>query len=168
MTFSRVAYTTQGMNADRKSTDAALQVADRVLSQCVGARLRTLNRVVTRIYDDQLRPLGIRFSQMNVLMLIVGRGPMTPADIGAVLGLEKSTLSRNLRVLEDQGWIARRPDGSGVGAKLEATALGRETIVEAEVLWQAGQQAALDLLGKSQCAGIRVAFDRVQRQAEGS
>lgn len=156
------------MHADRKSTDDALQVANRVLSQCVGARLRTLNRVVTRIYDDQLRPLGIRFSQLNVLMLIVGRGPMTPAEIGAVLALEKSTLSRNLRVLEGQGWLVRRPDGSGGGAKLEATALGRETIVEADALWQAGQQAALDLLGKSQCAGIRAAFDRVQRQSKGT
>jgi|CXWL01.1.fsa_nt_gi DNA-binding MarR family transcriptional regulator len=156
------------MSPDRKSTDAALHVADRVLSQCVGARLRTLNRVVTRIYDDQLRPLGIRFSQMNVLMLIVGRGPMTPAEIGAVLALEKSTLSRNLRVLEDQGWIVRRPDGSRASVKLEATTLGRETIVEAEVLWQAGQQAALDLLGTSQCAGIRIAFDRVQRHSKSS
>jgi len=151
------------MNAHRKSEDAALRVADRVLSQCVGARLRTLNRVVTRIYDDQLRSSGIRFSQMNILMLIVGRGPMTPAEIGAVLALEKSTLSRNLRLLEDQGWVVRRPDSSGGGVKLRATVSGRKKIVEAEPFWKTGQQAALDLLGDSQYAAIRDAFDRVQR-----
>lgn len=154
------------MNAHPKSTDAALRVADRVLSQCVGARLRTLNRVVTKIYDDQLRPLGIRFSQMNMLMMIVGRGPMTPAEIGTVLALEKSTLSRNLRVLEDQGWIVRRPAASGGSVKLEATASGRKKIIETEVPWQAGQKAALDLLGNSQPAAIREAFDRVRRQSE--
>lgn len=154
------------MNANARSTRAVLAAAERVLSQCVGARLRTLNRVVTRMYDDQLRSLGIRFSQLNILMLITGRGPMSASDIGATLALEKSTLSRNLRVLESQGWVRRHANPVGGVVKLEATAAGCAMVIEAEPLWRAGQDAASELLGERGSDAVRAAFGRIERRMD--
>jgi hypothetical protein len=82
---------------ERSETRATAQ---RIARECVGARIRMLNRKISRIYDEAVRPHGIKFSQMNILTMVALNEPVAPVDLVRVLELEKSTLSRNVALME--------------------------------------------------------------------
>src|SRR5262245_47198963 len=90
----------------------------RMASECLAGRLRALNRVVTGIYDTELRPHKVRVSQMNVLVAIAAMAPVRAADVCRRLRLDKSTLSRDLDRLLERGWVRATP-GRGRGQDLE-------------------------------------------------
>ena len=74
------------------STPVTSRVARAIATECIGARVRMLSRKISRLYDEALRPHGIKFSQMNVLTIVALRGPVAPVEVGRTLELEKSTL----------------------------------------------------------------------------
>ena len=67
---------------------------DKVASECVAVRLRMLNRVVTNIYDDALRSLDLKVSQMNILVAAAKLGTARPVEVCEHLHLDVSTLSQ--------------------------------------------------------------------------
>src|SRR5262249_58609056 len=87
-----------------------LPAAELIAGECLGVRLRTLNRAVTALYDDALRPHGLRAGQLNLLVAIARMGTARPGDLCGVLRMEKSTLSRDVEVLRRKGWL--EVDGS--------------------------------------------------------
>ena len=143
-----------------KTTEIAQQIA----ADCIGVRVRMLNRLVTRVYDDQLRPYGIRFSQMNILTLISLHGQIQPAEIGRILSLEKSTLSRNVRLMEENGWIDSSPVSTGNGQVLELSSPGRALYRKASTAWNQAQDHLSELLGSQATKAIRQAVDSIRAQ----
>ena len=87
---------------------------DRIAGECIAVRMRMLNRIVTNLYDEALRPLGLRVSQMNILVATAKMGTVRPAEIGARLHLEASTLSRNVERMKERGWLEVVPDEDGL------------------------------------------------------
>src|SRR5207302_3606079 len=83
---------------------------DTIAKTCIAVRLRLLNRVVTNLYDDALRPLGLKVSQMNILILTAKLGLARPAQVCEILQLDTSTLSRNVKPLQAHGWLVVVPD----------------------------------------------------------
>jgi hypothetical protein len=73
---------------------------DAIARNCIAVRLRLLNRVVTNLYDDALRPLGLKVSQLNILIVTAKLGLARPAQVCDVLQLDASTLSRNVKPLQ--------------------------------------------------------------------
>src|SRR3954449_13050615 len=69
---------------------------DMVAGECVAVRLRMLNRVITNIYDNALRPLDLKVSQMNILVAAAKMGTARPTEVCQYLHLDVSTLSRNV------------------------------------------------------------------------
>src|SRR6266536_2842257 len=78
---------------------------DAIARNCVAVRLRLLNRVITNLYDDALRPLGLKVSQMNILVVAARLGVASPSQVCRILKMDLSTLSRNLERLRARGWI---------------------------------------------------------------
>src|SRR5205823_11217998 len=78
---------------------------DTIARTCIAVRLRLLNRVVTNLYDDALRPLGLKVSQMNILVLTAKLGLARPAQVCDLLQLDTSTLSRNVERMRAHGWL---------------------------------------------------------------
>jgi DNA-binding MarR family transcriptional regulator len=141
--------------------DATRKTAASIADQCIGARVRMLNRMLTRIYEDALREYGIRFSQMNILTVIALRGPVQPADIVRILALEKSTVSRNAKLMESNGWIRSRP-GEGNTQLLEITAAGARLYRKAAAAWEQAQENSAAILGDRATQAIRRAVDRLK------
>src|SRR5262245_50333609 len=81
------------------------QAIDAIAKSCVAVRLRLLNRVITNFYDDALRPLGLRASQLNILIAAGKLGIAQPAKVCEVLQLDASTLSRNVDRMTTKGWL---------------------------------------------------------------
>ena len=140
-------------------------LARAIAGECVGYRVRMLNRLTTRIYDDELRPLGIKFSQLNILTVVTLRGPVQPAEVARVLALEKSTLSRNVRILEDNGWIEVVPGEAGNTHLLRMTAAGRRMFERAAPAWRAAQERMEALLGPAATRSLVRAADRAQKKS---
>ena len=67
--------------------------------------MRTLNRAVTALYDEALRPHGLRVGQLNLLVAVARMGTARPGDLCRLLKMDKSTLSRDVEVMRRNGWL---------------------------------------------------------------
>src|SRR5215510_15594341 len=85
--------------------NATTSSIDTIARTCIAVRLRLLNRVVTNIYDDALRPHGLRVSQLNILIATAKLGLARPAKVCEILQLDISTLSRSIKPLQKHRWL---------------------------------------------------------------
>lgn len=120
---------------------------DTVARSCIAVRLRLLNRVVTNLYDDALRPLGLKVSQMNILVLTAKLGLARPAQVCGLLQLDTSTLSRNVERMRAQGWLEVVADEDARTQPFRLSAQGKRLIEKAIPAWEEAQRQANELLG---------------------
>jgi DNA-binding MarR family transcriptional regulator len=133
-----------------------------IADDCVGARLRRLNRIVTSLYDEALRPFGLRLSQLDILASATIHEPARPAELCRRLELDPSTLSRNLQILHRNGWIEYLEDSSDARAQpFRVTTAGRELIERAHPAWKVAQEQAEQALGPEVCRALRSSSDAV-------
>lgn len=122
--------------------------AEEMASSCLMGRVRVLSRVLTSLYDDELRPFGIKGSQLNLLVVIATQGPIRRMDIGSLIQLEPSTLTRNLQVMLKNRWVEEVDDGEDArGLPLIATPAGAALLEQLAPAWQKAQREAHRLLG---------------------
>ena len=121
---------------------------------CVCFNLRWVTRVMTQFFDAEMRRLGIRPSQGSVLLALKAKESWSMAELSDFLGMERTTLVRNLRPLQRDGLV--KADGSGRGGRLELslTAKGREKIAAAMLAWRSAQRAAVKTLGEQRWSAI--------------
>lgn len=124
-----------------------LEIAESTSSACLATRVRQLSRIVTRVYDDALRPLGITGSQYTLLAQLASRDGITAVEIGGDLDIEKSTLSRNLKRLLALGHLVMDPPAGRRGRGLHLTPKGQAVLKDAYPIWQAAQTKANNALG---------------------
>lgn len=122
----------------------------------MAARVRKINRAVTNIYDDALRPLGMKISQMNILVAAERLGKARPGQIGRILDLEASTLSRNLERMRRRRWIEALEDESDARSQpFQLTAEGKRLLADAYPAWRLAQERAASLLGEAATEALR-------------
>jgi len=122
------------------------EAAERITGECVAIRSRRLGRIITRIYDDALRRHGVTASQLGLLATIELHAPVTAARLGEELEIDTSTLSRNLKRMEDLEWLGAT--SAGRARELELTTEGRRILTKAARAWKKAQTEALERLGK--------------------
>ena len=111
-------------------------------------RLRLLSRVITNLYDDVLRPLGLKVSQLHILVVTAKLGPAQPAKVCDLFRLDASTLSRNVEQLRARGWLEVVPGEDASTQPFRLTAQGRRVLERAVPAWEQAQQQAEELLGE--------------------
>src|SRR5438094_6377411 len=121
---------------------------DTISRTCIAVRLLLLNRVVTNFYDDALRPLGLKVSQLNILIVTAKLGLTRPAQVCEILQLDASTLSRNVKPLQAHGWLEVVPDEDARTQPFRLTPQGRRLIEKAVPAWEEAQRQATELLGE--------------------
>jgi DNA-binding MarR family transcriptional regulator len=139
------------------------QAINTIAEKCVAVRMRLLNRVVTNLFDDALRPLGLKASQLNILVVAAKLGIARPAKVCAILQLDVSTLSRNVERMRTQGWLEVVPEADARAQPFRLTRDGKRLIEKAFPRWQEGQRRAEKLLGED---GIDL-LDEVARKLGG-
>src|SRR6516165_2322820 len=120
---------------------------DTIAQTCIGVRLRLLNRVVTNFYDDALRPLGLKISQLNILIVTAKLGLARPAQVCEILHLDTSTLSRNVERMRAHGWLEVVPEEDARAQPFRLTPQGKRLIEKAVPAWEEAQRQASELLG---------------------
>ncbi len=131
----------------RQQEQTAAEIGMASSAECVALRIRRMSRIITRIYDEALRPLGLTASQFTLLTIVAQRDGITASEIGAELDIEKSTLSRNLHRLEMLGLVQMDPPAGRHGRGLHLTPSGEEAILEAYPHWRRTQEKVASVLG---------------------
>lgn len=139
--------------------------AERIAADCLAVRIRLLNRTISAVYDDALRPLGITVGQLNILVVVARLGPVSPGLVARRLNMEKSTLSRNLDRLKEHGWLLVSIRRSGRGQALRLGRSGRRMLERAEPHWKQAQSRAEAILGQRGSKAIHRAADAVWSRA---
>ena len=130
-------------------SDQTSKQVDRIATSCIAVRLRLLNRVVTNLYDDALRPLGLKVSQLNVLVVAAKLGLARPARVCELLHLDLSTLNRNVDRMLAKGWLEAVPEEDARTQPFRLTDRGRRLLERAVPAWEKAQKQAAELLGES-------------------
>ena len=120
---------------------------DAMACNCIAVRMRMLNRVVTNLYDDALRPLGLKVSQLNILVVTAKLGLAQPAKVCDILQLDTSTLSRNVDKIRGRGWLEVVPGEDARTQPFRLTAKGKRLLERAVPAWQKAQSQATEFLG---------------------
>jgi len=141
-------------------TDRTSKPVDRIAASCIAVRLRLLNRVVTNLYDEALRPLGLKVSQLNVLVVAAKLGVARPAQVSELLHLDISTLSRNVDRMMAKGWLEAVPEEDARTQPFRLTDQGRRLLERAIPGWEKAQKQAAELLGEP---GVAVLDEAAQR-----
>jgi len=128
---------------------------------CFAARRAA--RLITQHYDRELRPTGLRATQFSLLVILTLAGPMPLSVAADRMGMERTTLTRNLRRLVARGLIVVRATGDRRVRMLAATARGTAAARAALPRWRTAQRSMADRLGTS---GIRTLNLAAQAAAE--
>jgi DNA-binding MarR family transcriptional regulator len=134
-------------------------VAQEIGRDCLAVRVRLLGRAVTRIYDTALRPHGLTIAQLNLLASIAVRQPVPAGQVAQLLSMEISTLSRNARLLQQDGLINIERAEHGNGRVLSLTGAGSEKLAELRAAWRDAQQRAHELIGADAATSIKQRVD---------
>ena len=113
---------------------------------CLCLALRQASRVVSRLYDEELRGVGLRTTQYSLLQLLRRSGELRQRDLGEVTVHEETTLTRNLRPLVNAGWVAVRAGQDRREKWFKITRSGLAKLAEARPAWVRAQGRMKSLL----------------------
>ena len=146
------------------------RTARKIARDCPTIRARQASRVLTRVYDDVLRPVGLQMSQFSVLVQIAayGEAGATITSLAAELVMDRTTLTRNLRPLERAGLlrVARAP-GDARARVVLLTHRGEKIIQTAYPLWETALQRVRSVMGPRKLLALRSQLSELIEVAPG-
>ncbi len=113
------------------------------MSNCYCILLRRASRRVTSLYDDALAPIGINLAQFSLLRNIQRAEPISLTDLGQRTELDRSTVSRNVKVLEKMELVVMANSQDQRETAVGLSDKGRQILAEGAPLWD-GVQAAIE------------------------
>jgi len=128
--------------------------------ECTCFRIRSAARRMTQIYSRHLAPTGLKISQFSLLGFVCAEGPVSIGRLSELLATDRTTLTRNLRPLLDDGVIERAASGDRRRHDLVATTAGRALFKRALPLWSAAEHEVRAAMGTKLTSDLHGALDR--------
>ena len=114
---------------------------------CTCFNLRKATRALTQIYDDALRPIGIGANQVAILAIVSAKGPIPMGELAFALVMDRTTLTRNLKPLQQSGYLNFQEGEDRRQRLIVITDNGRHVLTEAEPVWKEIQTRIAKSLG---------------------
>lgn len=130
---------------------------------CACANLRRATRIVTQLYDEELRHAGMRATQFTLLQALTIAKSITQGELAEVLGMDSTTLTRTLALLRKKGWILSQRGEDRREIRLVLSAEGARQFARAEPYWASAQRRLRKTLGETNWSGI---IDATERTAD--
>jgi DNA-binding MarR family transcriptional regulator len=145
-------------------------LAEEVRDACLGMRVSRLHRVVARVYEQELQTAGLSLPQMEILtVLITAAGPVKQAALAAKLRAERSTVSRNLALMQTRGWVTvSETSPTGRAMSVTITGSGTAAFTRASTAWRSAQATAAGILGADAISVLDQWLDLHPEVADGS
>jgi DNA-binding MarR family transcriptional regulator len=119
---------------------------------CLCANFRRAARALTQLYDDALRPLRLRVTQFTVLQALSLAGEVSQGQLGEILAIDSTTLTRTLEIMRKRRWIETRRGRDGRERLLKLSKTGREQLDRASPAWQGVQDRLRSEIGDERWA----------------
>ena len=145
--------------SSRSPVEPNAALADAAPRGCTNLKLRRLSRAVSRWYDEDVRSLGLKGSQYSLLSHVVKLAPVQPGALAQAMGLDASTLTRNLRPLLAAGWVAMQPGPDARSRLVVATPAGAALREQAQRRWRASQERINHTLGPARVVALHALLD---------
>ena len=133
--------------------------------RCACATARQVARVLTQLYDSRLQRSGLEAPQFALMMTLETQGPCSQVALGRRYALDKTTISRNLKLLKRNGWV----EGSSASDRRERvvalTAAGRKRLAAAKPEWKKAQAVLRSGMTPGQWNAMFDAFATVTKAA---
>ena len=117
-------------------------------ANCACFNIRKAARAVTQMYDEMLRKTGLRATQYSILQVTMRIGPATVMRLAEVLVTDRTTLTRNLALLEKQGYVAITEGEDRREREVAITERGRKVLAKAYPFWKEAQEKMAGRLGQ--------------------
>jgi DNA-binding MarR family transcriptional regulator len=134
------------MIEDRKPTECG---------DCLCLASRRAARSITRLFDRKMRASGLRATQFSILAMLTLTGPTSIGHLAEGLGMERTTLTRNLALIEAQRWVTIQPGDDARARIVSVTSKGRAAVEAALPAWRQAQASAAAAIGQSGVAALR-------------
>lgn len=122
---------------------------DRIQPQfCINAKVRKLHHQLDAIYQARIRPFGLKGSMLSILFLVGKNKDIHQKTLAEKLGLDQSTISRDLKKLVEKGWVRVKKGKDARFSELELSPDGFELLEEVSPVWEATHQEIEALLGQ--------------------
>jgi DNA-binding MarR family transcriptional regulator len=132
---------------------------------CASLNFRRTARAVTRLYDLALQESGIRSTQFAILVGIAKKQPISIGALGDILGLDSTTLTRSLRLLEKEGLIGVSKRAAKRQRFLSVTAKGEQSLARSMPAWRAAQERFVATVGSEYWVALRSELERLAHVA---
>jgi DNA-binding MarR family transcriptional regulator len=135
---------------------------------CLCNALRQASRAVSRLYDEELRGVGLRTTQYSLLRVLARAGQVRQGDLSGLTSLDETTLTRNLRPLVKAGWIAVRSGDDRREKLVTITQAGSAKLAEARAAWERAQTRMQALLPEGAWKSLLGILPEVARLTAGA
>jgi DNA-binding MarR family transcriptional regulator len=126
---------------------------------CTNFKARQLSRLLSRHYDAELARAGLKTTQYSLLTHVLRLGPLAPGELARHMGLDASTLTRNLQPLLTAGWLLQEAGTDARSRVVSITPTGREKQAEALRRWKVAQQNINATLGTERVVALHALLD---------
>jgi DNA-binding MarR family transcriptional regulator len=138
-----------------------LELAKSKSGECACGNLRKAARAVTQVYDEVLRPTGLRVTQFGILGATMATEPVTVTRLADLTVTDRTTLTRNFKLLEKRGLIRVQMGNDRREREVTLTARGREALASGLPLWQKAQTRVVQGLGEERWNVLREGLSAV-------
>lgn len=118
------------------------------------ANVRRASRVLSQIYDEAMRPLGLRMTQFSIVQALSLTGERPQGDIADLLALDSTTLTRSVALLRKRGWVKVRNGEDQRERWLSLSRSGEAELTRIQPAWQAIQKEVRSKLGKERWTSL--------------
>lgn len=133
----------------RRATKQVSDIAARIMDECTAYRLRIINRAISKLYDDALRPFELRIAQLNTLVVVMQTQGLTPNELSQRMHMDASTVSRNVERMCKSGWLKLADIDDARSHEIQITEKGMKLIADVAPAWENAQREAEEMLGVS-------------------
>ena len=134
---------------------------------CASFNFRRTARAVTKLYDEALQPAGIRSTQFTILVAVLKVQPVAIGKLGEILVIDRSTLTRSLRLLQKDGFLTVSKRGEKRQRFVSVTPKGEEALARAIPAWREIQARFVNTIGDAHWRDLRNELERLAGVATG-
>ncbi|MEQ1866697.1 MAG: MarR family winged helix-turn-helix transcriptional regulator [Micropepsaceae bacterium] len=128
---------------------------------CAAFNLRKTARVVTQAYDAALKPSGLRSTQFAILVAIARVEAPSVGALAETTLMDATTMTRNLKLLKDEGLIEVSPRGAGREKLVRLSKAGERALARAVPMWRAAQARFVEAFGSTKWSKMRAELEEV-------
>jgi len=151
-----------------RDTTTLLERGTAAADQCTCFNLRKAARAITQLYDDTLRPSGLRITQYSLLMVIRRMGPVSITQLAEQAVMDRTTLARNLALLEGEGLVRIEAGEDARVREVSLTAAAHDKLATAVLYWEKAQARVTRSMGSGRVhrllGDLSAAVDAAQDQ----